>query len=90
MFYYEQCWVVSCIYQEQCRVVKAFLEESKYTRWFYTFFRKGNYTIRLQMFDIFNINFDHLFYLKYEKLKYIFKIHYVINHIAFDFFSYFE
>jgi hypothetical protein len=37
-------------------------------------------------FDFFNINCDHLFYLKYDKLKYILKIHYVINHITFDFF----
>jgi hypothetical protein len=70
MFYYEQCWVVSCIYQEQCRVVKAFLEESKYTRWFYTFLGKGitQSVSKCLTFDLFNINFDHLFYLKYEKI----------------------
>jgi hypothetical protein len=40
-------------------------------------------------FDFFDTNFDHSSHLKYvkniEKLKYILKIHYVINHIIFDF-----
>jgi hypothetical protein len=37
----------------------------------------------------FYINFDHSSYLKnqnFEKIKYILKLHYVINHIIFDFF----
>jgi hypothetical protein len=37
------------------------------------------------MFDFFDINFDNLAYSKYfkniKKLKYILKIHYVINYI---------
>jgi hypothetical protein len=32
------------------------------------------------MFDFFYINFDYSSYSKYKKIKYILKIHYVINY----------
>jgi hypothetical protein len=43
-------------------------------------------------FRSFDINFDHLFYLKYfkimKKLKYTLKIYYIIKYIIFDFLYY--
>jgi hypothetical protein len=38
-------------------------------------------SINLFCVNLSNINFDESSYLKYEKIKYILKIHYVINYI---------